>query len=143
MIKNPFIRSLSVETIHDHVQPPDTPAKGRRSQSSLPYRMIFILFLVFLSLLIGCSGDGNIAGGSGAVLLLSLLVPRIRANHPNHALAADDLAPLTNLLHRCSYLHVDHFRPGPLENRKACPHSCTGPALALSGCPSGTPGSRE
>src|SRR4051812_19821004 len=42
-------------------------------------------------------------------LSLSLLVLLIRTDHPHHAAAADDLALVANLLHRCSNLHRSTF----------------------------------
>jgi hypothetical protein len=38
-------------------------------------------------------------------LPLSLFVFGIRANHPHHTLAVDDLALIANFLYRCSYFH--------------------------------------
>src|SRR5438045_3528280 len=51
-------------------------------------------------------------------LTLPLLVPRVLADHQNHATPANDLALLTHRLHRCSYLHGTRFAveegpPGP------------------------------
>jgi len=31
---------------------------------------------------------------------------RVDADHPNHTLAVDDLALVTNFLYRCSYFHI-------------------------------------
>src|SRR6188474_2796237 len=39
-------------------------------------------------------------------LTLPLLVPLVRADHTNHALALDDLAVLAKLLDRRSYFHI-------------------------------------
>jgi hypothetical protein len=39
-------------------------------------------------------------------LALPLLVPRVRADHPDPAAPADDLAPIADLLHRGPDLHL-------------------------------------
>src|SRR5690606_821023 len=41
---------------------------------------------------------------------LSLLVARIRADHPDDALAPDDLAVAADPAHRSSYFHLCHSR---------------------------------
>jgi hypothetical protein len=41
---------------------------------------------------------------------LALLVPRIRADHPNHTVAPDHLALAANLLYGSLYFHVDPWR---------------------------------
>jgi hypothetical protein len=42
-------------------------------------------------------------------LTLSLLVLLIRADHPHHAAAPDDLALVANPPNRCSHLHKDRL----------------------------------
>jgi hypothetical protein len=46
---------------------------------------------------------------------LTLLVFRILANHPHHPAAVDDLALVTDFLHRCSYLHKPSFQLSALS----------------------------
>src|SRR5829696_1512302 len=63
-------------------------------------------------------------------LTLPLFVPRVRANHTNHALALDDLAILAKLFNRCSYFHIKPVSKecGPSKNRMATsPKSRPGP----------------
>jgi len=40
-----------------------------------------------------------------ATLALALFMFWVHADHPHYTLAVDDLALVTNLLNRCSYLH--------------------------------------
>src|SRR6476646_12072369 len=44
-----------------------------------------------------------------AILSLPLLMFRIHADDPDHALAVDHLALVTNLFYRCAYLHDSIF----------------------------------
>ena len=52
-------------------------------------------------------------------LTLSLLVPWIHANHPNNALAPDDLALFTTASHRSSYFHVRYLSCRDVETPRA------------------------
>src|SRR5829696_6714483 len=52
-------------------------------------------------------------------LTLPLLMPRIHANHPNHAVAPDDLALLTSASYRSSYFHVRYQSCLHVETRYA------------------------
>src|SRR5580765_8514356 len=70
------------------------------------------------------------------VLSLPLLVFLVRANHPHHAAAPDDLALVADSLHRRSYFHVapasaegfalqlfDNPPPADIARRELQPHS--------------------
>src|SRR5205085_12178845 len=70
-------------------------------------------------------------------LTLPLLVPRVLADHQNHATPADDLALLTHRLDRCSYLHGTRFavergssRPQESGRRGSGPEARRAPAIA-------------
>src|SRR3954465_13048477 len=55
-----------------------------------------------------------------SLLALTLLVPRVLADHEDRAVAADDLALLAHRLHRRSYLH-DPFRLRVTRRRRLWP----------------------
>ena len=88
-----------------------------------------------------CAGDRRLQYVPWS-LSLPLLVLLVRADHPHHAAAADDLALVANPLHRCSDLHrrlrsavqlLD--RPGPAMRRPAHqrhPHPIARPAPGRS-----------
>src|SRR5690606_31907322 len=65
---------------------------------------------------------------------LSLLVARIRADHPDDALAPDDLAVAADPAHRSSYFHLCHSRPTAVPGPPSRPIWSL--ARSLSGSPS-------
>ena len=58
----------------------------------------------------------NVRAEALTYLALALLMLRVLADHPHHTAAMDDLALVTNLLYRCTYLHND--KPLNLSTRK-------------------------
>src|SRR3954451_24885405 len=71
-----------------------------------------------------------------SLLALTLLVPRVLADHEDRAVAADDLALLAHRLDRRSYLH-DPFRLRVNQRRRLWPPheaAATGRGRALADC---------
>src|SRR5579863_1805221 len=55
-----------------------------------------------------------------AMLSLPLFVLRVLADDPHHAVAANHLALVANLLYRCSYLHENPSRQLPVTGSQLC-----------------------